>query len=136
IFMSLKKKAIDGVIWTFAQQFSVQIINFGVQIILARLLMPEMFGLIAMLSVFIAIGQTLMDGGMTSSLIRTKNPDQLDYSTVFVTNLVVSLTIYFLVYLAAPHIADFFNQEVLREILRVYALTFVIRSLVAVHVAK
>lgn len=134
--MSLKKQAISGVIWTFAQQFSVQIINFGVQIILARLLMPEDFGLIAMLTVFISIGQMLMDGGMTSSLIRTKNPDQLDYSTVFVTNFIVSIGIYLLTFAAAPFIASFYDQEALKNILRVYALTFVIRSFVAVHVAK
>lgn len=134
--MSLRKKAIDGVIWTFAQQFSVQIINFGVQIILARLLMPEVFGLIAMLTVFIAIGQTLMDSGMTTSIIRTKDPDQLDYSTVFVTNLIISCAVYVLVYLSAPYIASFYDQPILSKILRVYAVTFVIRSLVAVHVAK
>lgn len=133
---SLKKQALSGVVWTFAQQFSVQIINFGVQIILARLLMPEMFGLIAMLSVFISIGQMLMDGGMTSSLIRAKEPTQLDYSTVFVTNFTVSLGAYLLTFFAAPYIAKFYNQEILKDILRVYSLTFVIRSFVAVHVAK
>lgn len=134
--MSLKKQAINGVIWTFAQQFSIQLINFGVQIILARLLMPEVFGLIAMLTVFIAIGQTLMDGGMTTSIIRTKNPDQLDYSTVFVANLLMSCIIYLLIFFSASSIADFYDQPVLQSILKVYALTFVIRSLVAVHVAK
>lgn len=133
---SLKKQAISGVIWTFAQQFSVQIINFGVQIILARLLMPEDFGLIAMLMVFISIGQTLMDGGMTNSIIRTKNPDQLDYSTVFVANFLVSIGVYLLIFVTAPFIADFYEQEILKNILRVFALTFVIRSFVAVHVAK
>src|SRR5690606_26433409 len=98
--------------------------------------MPEMFGLIAMLSVFISIGQTLMDSGMTSSLIRSKNPDQLDYSTVFVTNFIVSLGVYLITFLIAPFVAGFYNQEILKNILRVFALTFVIRSFVAVHVAK
>lgn len=134
--MNLKKQAISGVLWTFAQQFSVQIINFVVQIILARLLLPEMFGLIAMLSVFIAIGQMLMDGGMTSSLIRTKNPDQLDYSTVFVTNFIISISVYLIVFIGAPFISNFYDQDILTNILRVYSLTFVIRSFVAVHVAK
>lgn len=133
---NLKKQAISGVVWTFAQQFSVQFINFGVQIILARLLMPQDFGLVAMIMVFISIGQTLMDGGMTSSLIRMKRPDQLDYSTVFVANFIVSLGIYLFVFAIAPLIADFYNQETLKNILRVFALTFVIRSFVAVHVAK
>src|SRR5690554_7659562 len=107
--MSFKKQAVSGVIWTFTQQFSMQIINFGVQIILARLLMPEVFGLVAMLTVFVSIGQMLMDGGMTSSLIRTKNPDQLDYSTVFLTNLMVSVGIYVIIFLAAPAIASFYD---------------------------
>src|SRR5690606_32842508 len=133
---SLKKQAISGVIWTFAQQFSVQIINFVVQIILARLLMPEDFGLIAMLVVFISIGQKLMDGGMTTSLIRTKRPDQLDYSTVFITNFIVSIGIYIIIFIVAPFIADFYNQEILQDVLRVYALSFVINSFVAVPIAK
>lgn len=133
---SLKKQAVSGVIWTFAQQFSVQLINFVVQIILARLLMPEDFGLIAMLMVFISIGQTLMDGGMTSSLIRMKKPDHLDYSTVFVANFMVSIGVYIFVFAIAPFVADFYEQEVLKNILRVFALTFVIRAFVAVHVAK
>ncbi|WLW67011.1 lipopolysaccharide biosynthesis protein [Psychrobacter sp. van23A] len=134
--MSLKKQAISGVKWNFVQQFSVQIINFVVQVILARLLMPEMFGLIAMVIIFISIGRALMDGGMTSSLIRTKNPDQLDYSTVFVTNIIVSFIIYGVVYFSAPYIADFYNQNILTDIVRLFALTFVIQALVAVHVAK
>lgn len=134
--MSLKKQAISGVGWTFAQQFSVQIINFGVQIILARLLMPEMFGLIAMITVFLSIGQTLMDSGMTSSLIRTKEPDQLDYSTVFMTNMLISIVVYIIVFAGAPLVAKFYNQPLLKDILRVFSITFVIRAFVAVHVAK
>lgn len=134
--MSLKKQAIAGVKWTFVQQFCVQIINFAVQIILARLLMPEMFGLIAMVVVFISIGQVLMDGGMTSSLIRTKNPDQLDYSTVFITNIIMSLSVYSVVFITAPYIALFYEQEILTNIIRILSLTFVIRALVAVHMAK
>ncbi|WP_411686483.1 lipopolysaccharide biosynthesis protein [Acinetobacter pseudolwoffii] len=134
--MSLKKQAIAGIKWTFVQQFSVQIINFAVQIILARLLMPEMFGLVAMVVIFISIGQALMDGGMTSSIIRTKNPDQLDYSTVFITNIIMSLGVYGVIFIAAPYIALFYNQEILTNIIRVLSLTFVIRALVAVHMAK
>lgn len=134
--MSLKKQAIAGIKWTFVQQLSVQIINFAVQIILARLLMPEMFGLVAMVVVFISIGQALMDGGMTSSIIRTKNPDQLDYSTVFITNIIMSLGVYGLIFIAAPYIALFYNQEILTNIIRILSFTFVIRALVAVHMAK
>lgn len=134
--MALREAAVKGVTWTFAQQFSVQIINFVVQIILARLLLPEMFGLIAMLAIFISIGQMLMDSGMTSSLIRTKNPDHLDYSTVFFTNIFISIVIYIVIFIGAPFIAVFYEQDILSALVKVYALTFVIRSFVAVHVAK
>lgn len=133
---SLKQQAVSGVKWTFLQQFSIQIINFVVQIILARLLLPEMFGLIAMINVFIAIGQMLMDGGMTTSLIRTKRPDHLDYSTVFLTNTIVSVIVYLLVFLVAPYIALFYKEPILTDLVRVFSLTFVIRSMVAVHMAK
>lgn len=133
---NLKKQAVSGVIWTFAQQFSVQFINFGVQIILARLLMPQDFGLIAMIAVFISIGQVLMDSGMTSSIIRMKRPDQLDYSTVFITNFLISIVIYIFIFLGAPFVAKFYDQALLKNILRVFALTFVIRAFVAVHIAK
>jgi len=134
--MSLKKQAISGVKWNFVQQFSVQIINFVVQVILARLLMPEMFGLIAMIIVFISIGQSLMDSGMTSSLIRTNNPSQSDYSTVFMTNMFTSVLIYAFTYLLAPYIASFYNQDILIDIVRLFALTFIINAFVAVHIAK
>lgn len=134
--MSLKRQAILGVKWSFIQQFSVQIINFAVQVILARLLMPEMFGLIAMITVFISIGQSLMDSGMTSSLIRTENPTQTDYSTVFTTNMVMSIAIYATTFILAPYIANFYEQEVLTDIVRLFAVSFIINAFVAVHIAK
>ncbi|MDC9499810.1 MULTISPECIES: lipopolysaccharide biosynthesis protein [unclassified Pseudoalteromonas] len=134
--MSLRKQAISGIKWTFLQQLSIQLISFLVQIVLARLLMPEEFGLIAMIVVFISMGQTLTDSGMTSSLIRSEAPKQVDYSTVFITNLLASCFIYCCIYFSAPYIATFYNQSVLVEILRVFALTFVFRALYAVHIAK
>lgn len=134
--MSLKKIAFSGIVWTTFQQFSVQFINFGVQIILARLLLPEMFGLIAMIQIFIAVGQTLMDSGMTSSLIRTQNPDQDDYSTVFYTNIFMSILIYILIFIFAPLVATFYKQPVLSDLLRIYSLSFVIKSFVGVQTTR
>lgn len=134
--MSLKDKAISGVFWTFGQQVGVQGVNFIVQIILARLLLPEAFGLIAMIQIFMAIGQTLMDGGMTSSLIRTKNPDQRDYSTVFLINLFSSVLIYLILFFTAPFIASFFNQPLLTLIIRIYTFSFIIQALVGVQTTR
>ncbi|CAL2088405.1 O-antigen/teichoic acid export membrane protein [Tenacibaculum sp. 190524A02b] len=134
--MNLKKQAIKGVIWTFTQQFSVQIINFIVQVVLARLLMPEDFGLIAMIAVFVAIGQSLSDGGMTSSLIQNNNNTEKDYGTVFLTNLFFSTLIYIIVFSLSPLVARFYNQPILSELLRVYGITFVISAFYVVQVAK
>ena len=134
--MSLAKTTISGLFWTFSQQFSVQFINFIVQIILARILVPAEFGLLAMINVFVAIGTSLMDSGMTSSLIRTPNPDHEDYSTVFFVNLAVSLLIYFILFLCAPLITNFYKQPALTAIIRVYSLSFVITALVGVQTTR
>lgn len=134
--MSLRSKTISGVIWTTLQRFSVQFINLFVQIILARLLMPEDFGLIAMIQIVITLGQTLMDSGMTSSLIRTKNPDIIDYSTVFYTNLGASIFIYIVVFATAPFVASFFEEVLLTDLIRFYAISFIIQAFSSVQMAR
>lgn len=134
--MSLTSQAKKGVFWTFLQQFSVQGINFIVQIVLARLLIPSDFGLVAMIAIFVAIGQSLSDSGMTSSLIRNKINTEADYGTVFITNLFISVLIYFIVFFSAPSVALFYNQNILTDLLRVYALIFIISSFYVVQIAK
>lgn len=134
--MSLRKQASSGMIWTFSQQFGNQLITFVVSIILARLLLPEEFGLIGMIIVFIAIGQSLVDSGMTQSLIRSTNIDQEDLSTVFFFNLAASIIIYVIVYLVAPFIAEFYDQEVLTNLIRVLCITFIISAFSAVQGAR
>lgn len=126
--MSLRKQAFSGLIWTFSQQFGNQVVGFVVSLVLARILLPEEFGLIAMIAFFISLGQVFVDSGLTQSLIRTQNPDQTDYSTVFYFNLVVSFFIYGLVYVIAPFISSFYNQDILTEITRLYSLTFIINA--------
>ncbi|WP_026897152.1 lipopolysaccharide biosynthesis protein [Daejeonella oryzae] len=134
--MGLKQKTVAGLFWTFTQQFSLQIISFIISIILARQLSPSEFGLIGMLSVFISVGSSLMDSGMTSSIIRTKDPNQSDYSTVFVINIVGSILIYAIIFFAAPYIAAFYNHPILTDIVRVYSLTFVLSAFMGVQRAK
>lgn len=103
---------------------------------MARLLLPEEFGLIGMISVFIAIGTSLMNSGLTQSLIRTENPDQEDYSTVFFFNLAGSIVVYFILFLTAPLIASFFSQPILVDIVRVYCFSFIITAFSAVQLTR
>ncbi|MGY5351726.1 lipopolysaccharide biosynthesis protein [Wenyingzhuangia sp. IMCC45533] len=113
-------------IWTFMELFSKQIIGFLVSVVLARLLLPEEFGIIGMLSIFMAVGRTLINSGLATSLIRTPDANQEDFSTVFFFNLLGSIIIYFVLFLASPLIADFFGQSILISITRVYGLIFII----------
>lgn len=123
-----KFKSLEKYIWSFGQQFSLKIVAFIVQIVLARILVPEDFGMIALISIFIYIGQSLADGGMRSSLIRTIDANEDDYSTVFYINILISITIYLLIYIIAPFIADFYNIEELTNLIRVLSLSFIFRA--------
>lgn len=134
--MSLKQKTLSGLIWTFIQQFSVQLISFCITIILARILLPKEFGILAMLSVFIAVGNSLLEGGLTSSLIRSSGLSQEDYSTVFFFNLGGSIVIYILVFMMAPYISAFYHQDILTLVLRVYALDFILNAFFGVQNAR
>lgn len=134
--MGFVKDAKSGMIWTFLQQFSVQLINFCVQIVLARLLMPSDFGLIAMIIVFIAIGQSLVDGGMSTSLIRNKENSEKDYGTVFISNLLIGVIVYLIIFISAPFVASFYNQPILIELLRLYSVVFIINGFSTIQLAK
>jgi len=134
--MSLKKQALSGIFWTSLQRFSTQGISFVMSIILARLLLPEEFGLIAMIGVFLNVGTALISSGLSQSLIRTDNPDEEDFSTVFFFNLAGSIIIYLLLFFAAPLIAAFYKQDILSMIIRLYCLTFIINAFAAIQTTR
>ncbi len=104
----LKSKTIKGLFWSFTELISKQGLQLVIQIILARLLVPEHFGLIGMVMIFIAISNSLVESGLDQALIRERNPQNRDFSTVFYFNLAVSILIYLLLFLSAPVVANFF----------------------------
>ena len=131
--MSLKKQAVSSMIWTFSQQFGTQLITFAVSVILARLLLPSDFGTIAMFTVVMSIASAFVDGGMSSSLIRSTNVDDRDLSTIFWFNLGVAVAMYIIIFLTAPIIADFYKVEILTPVIRVYSVSIIIKSLTGVQ---
>ena len=133
--MSLKHKTIYGAAWSFAEALFLKGLSFIAMLFLARWLGPIDFGLIGMIAVFIGIGTSLVDSGMTSSIIRTKNADDADFTTVFYMNMAISLIVYVLMFYSAPYIAMFYKQEVLVSIIRVYCLVFIISAFSAVQLA-
>ncbi len=133
--MSLVNKTINGFTWTFIQTFSQSVIRFGIQIFLARLIAPKEFGLFGMMAVFYAIAESLSNSGLNLSLIREENPTKKDFSTVFWTNLFISIFIYFLIFSSSGWIAQFYNQPILQPLIKVYALAIVFNSLYIVQIA-
>ena len=123
-------------VWTAVERFGSQIVQFIIGIVLARLLLPDDYGLIGMLAIFMAISQTFLDCGFANALIQKKDRDEIDYSTVFYFNLAVALILYGILFFFAPIIADFYNQPILTEITRVYSLTLIVNALSIVQTAR
>jgi teichuronic acid exporter len=126
--MSLKKQALSGVKWTGIQQIGTQLIGFAVSIILARLLSPDEFGLLAMITIIIGIGNTLLNAGMGLSLIRSENIDDVDYNTVFYFNLGMSHILYIIIYLMAPLVAHFYHQPILIDLIRGLSIVLIFNA--------
>lgn len=109
-------------LWTAVQKYSTMGIGFISGIILARLLMPEDYGAIGMLAIFMSLAEVFIDAGFGSALIQKKNPTQTDYSTVFYFNIGMSAILYAILFFSAPAIADFYRMPILSKILRVQGL--------------
>lgn len=124
----LKQKTISGVFWSFSDLVAKQGLNFVVQIFLARLLMPEDFGLIGMITIFIAISNSIINSGFRQALIREQEATQEDYSTVFFFNLLTAIIIYIILFFSAGMVSSFFDEPRLISILRVLALVLIINS--------
>lgn len=102
---SLGNKATVGAVWATIDRFGSMTLQFIVNLIMARLLVPADFGAIGMLAIFIAVSQTLIDGGFSSALIQKKEPSQTDYSTIFFWNIFFSACLYLILFISAPLIA-------------------------------
>lgn len=130
---TLKHKTLRGTVWSSIERFSVQGIMFVVMIIMARILTPADYGLVGMLTIFIAISQTLVDSGFSNALIRKQDRTETDNSTVFYFNIAVAALLYLILALCAPLIARFYNEPQLTELTRVIGLSIVISSFAGVQ---
>ena len=134
--MSLKRKATLGAFWSFINSFFLKGSVFFVSLFLARILGPEAFGIIGMITVFFFLGNVLIDGGLSESLIRFQNITNKDYSSVFVANIAISLIIYLIIFVSAPFIAIFYDQAILTDLIRVYCLSFIFAAFYTVQQTK
>ena len=124
---TLKQKTAQALVWTLVDKFGQQLLAFAVGLVLARFyLSPDDYGLMGMIAIFTALGGILLDGGFSNALVRKKEVNQADLSSVFYFNLGAGIILYILLFFAAPLIADFYNQPQLIAVTRVAALPFLI----------
>ncbi len=131
---NLTSKVVSGMKWKAVERVFLQIINAVTPMVLARLLMPEDFGTIAVLTVFISIANTFVNNGLGNSIIQKKDSDDLDCSTVFYTQVFIAVICYVLLFACAPFIASLYNNPELSPMLRVMSLSVVIGSLGAMQI--
>ena len=130
---SLKQKTVKGTFWSAIDGISNQGITFLVGLVLARILTPEEYGILATIMIFIAIANSIVDSGFSNALIRKLDAKSVDYNTVFYFNLVVSVAMYALLYVAAPWISEFFRQPVLVKVTRVIGVVLLINALAIIQ---
>lgn len=118
-----RRSVISSLLWKFLERCSVQLVSFIVSIILARILTPKEYGVIALVLVFVNIAGVIVEGGLNTALIQKKNADQLDFSTIFYSSIGVALVFYGLLYMSAPSIANFYNNEELTNVVKVLSLS-------------
>ncbi|MEK4129137.1 lipopolysaccharide biosynthesis protein [Solibacillus sp. FSL W8-0474] len=128
-----KFKVLSSLLWKLMERGGVQGIQFIVMIVLARMLLPNDFGLIVLVTVFISMAGIITQGGFNLALIQKKKVDEVDFSSVFYLNLFIAFTLYMLLFFTAPYIASFFEQPQLKLILRILALTLFISSFSAIQ---
>ena len=126
---------ISNLVWRFAERCGAQLVSFIVSIVLARILAPEDYGTIALVTVFTAILQVFVDSGLGTALIQKKDADEIDFSSVFYFNFVVCLILYLGMFAAAPFIADFYGDVTLVPVIRILSLTIVISGVKGIQQA-
>ncbi|MGN1014132.1 MAG: lipopolysaccharide biosynthesis protein [Butyricicoccus sp.] len=133
--MSRKSTVVTNMLWRFAERTGAQGVSFIVSLILARLLAPEVYGVVSLITVFTTILNLFIDSGFKNALIQKKNADQLDYSTVFYFNVALGVLLYLSMVAAAPAIAQFYDREYMTPYIRVMSLTLVLGGVNGVQTA-
>lgn len=123
--ISLKEKTLKGVVWSGIERFATAGVNFIISLVIARMLSPNEYGIIAMLGIFMAISQSIIDSGFSNALIRKNDRTEIDFSTTLYFNIVVSLFMYGVLFFLSPFIAIFYRVPELEKITKVVGTTLI-----------
>jgi teichuronic acid exporter len=130
---SLKHKTVHAMSWAIVERFAVQIVNLAASMVLARILTPSEYGVVAIVMMFLTISQVFVDLGLSQSLVANKTNQEKEYSAVFTFNLIVSIIIYLLLAFNASFIAGYFNTPALKQVIPVLSLSIITNALCIVH---
>ncbi|WP_297904428.1 lipopolysaccharide biosynthesis protein [uncultured Parabacteroides sp.] len=126
--MTLRKKTFNSFLWNLSDNFSVQIINFLTGIYMARILSPSDYGLMGMLLIFTAVSDAIMNGGLSTALIRKTDRTEVDMCTAFYFNIITGIVLYTILLLSASAIASFYSAPELKDLVKIAAIPFVINA--------
>ncbi len=132
---NIKSKTVGGFIWRLLQNVSTQAVSFVIQIILARILMPEDYAVTTIIAVFITLANVFITTGFSTALVQRQNLKSVDISTVFYAGMAVALALYGILFAAAPLVAEFYDMPLIKPMLRVQSLCIVIAAAGSVHQA-
>ncbi|MBN1261574.1 MAG: oligosaccharide flippase family protein [Anaerolineae bacterium] len=132
---NLKNKATRGILWSLGENVALQGVQFLISIVLTRLLLPEQFGLVGMLTLFMVVAQTLTIGGFGSALIQKKDASHLDACSIFYFNLAIGVVLTVALFAAAPLVAQFYQEPLLTPLTRILSFNIVINALSFVPMA-
>jgi len=125
----MQEKIAKGLFWRSLEGLGVQGMQFFIQLFLARILMPEDFGVIAILNIFINLANTFVQNGLGAAILQKKNPEQVDYCTVFYVECGIAVLMYIIIFVTAPLIATFYDNEYITTYLRIFSLTIIFCAL-------
>lgn len=132
---SLKKQIMSGMVWKFTERFIAQGVSFIVSLVLARILMPDDYGVVSIINVFITVADVLLTSGLNTALIQKQDADELDFSTIFYCNLGLGILLYAILFVAAPWMAKAYHMPILTSAVRVFALRLPISAYQSIQTA-
>ena len=133
--MITKQKIAKSFIWSLLEKFGSQGLQFIISIILARILLPEDYGIVALIQIFIQIANVFVVDGFNTALIQKKDSDELDFSSVFFATCIIAFLLYVIIFFLSPIIASFYNQSELTKVLRIFSLSLIYTPLLSCQYA-
>ncbi len=132
---NVEGKAFSSAVWKFSERILAQAISFVVSIVIARTLNPEDYSVVGLVTIFFTFSQVIISGGLNTALIQKKNADEVDYSTIFILTVIMSLAIYAILFVCAPFIGNIYKSDLLVPIIRIMGLILPINAVKSIYTA-